>query len=237
MRRALSLGPIAAIAALALLATPAYAVDQEQLDDLGGCAGTNDPDCTLPPGAPPPPGGGGGGGGGSLELPKLIAWTSAYDINPFNGSKGGIFISFSDGSAQRRLTEFANGNKDFTPHGLNAPDDHPSFSPDGRKIVFTSNRVNSDNWDIYVMNVNGTNPTRLTTSSGLDTEPVFSPDGGLIVFSSERAGNTGSTDLWTMRADGTNERHLFGTSVADLEPAWRPDGNQIAFTRSAGEGL
>src|SRR5437899_2757106 len=89
-------------------AASSRAADTATLSDLSGCSGATDPDCSVPPGSPPPPGGGGGTG----ELPKVVAWTSAYDINPFNGSKGGIFISFSDGSAQRRLTEFANGNKD-----------------------------------------------------------------------------------------------------------------------------
>jgi Tol biopolymer transport system component len=215
---------------VALGASPARAADNQAVSDLAGCAGPTDPDCSVPPGAPPA---GGGGGGGSTELPKLVAWTSAYDINPFNGGKGGILISFADGSAQRRLTEFSNGNKDFTPHGLNAPDDHPSFSHDGRQIVFTSNRANRDDWDIYVMNVNGTNVRRLTNSPGLDTEPVFSPDDKLIVFSSNRTGNLG---LWAMRADGSNQTLLLDSPIAEIEPAWRPDGNQILFTRSVVEG-
>ena len=222
---------VAAVALLvALGASAARATDNQTVSDLAGCAGPTDPGCSVPPGAPPA---GGGGGGGSTELPKLVAWTSAYDINPFNGGKGGIFVSFADGSAQRRLTEFSNGNKDFTPHGLNAPDDHPSFSHDGRQIVFTSNRANRNDWDIYVMDVNGANVRRLTSSPGLDTEPVFSPDDKLIVFSSDRTGNLG---LWAMRADGSNQTLLLDSPIAEIEPAWRPDGNQILFTRSVVAG-
>src|SRR4051794_4586385 len=228
-----SLPPVLLAAAiLALAAAPARATHQEDVAELDGCAGPTDPDCSTPPGSPPPPSSG-GGAGPSVETPKVIAWTSAYDINPFNGSKGGIFISFIDGSAQRRLTEFENGNKDFTPHGLNAPDDHPSFSHDGRRIVFTSNRANRNDWDIYVMNVNGTGVTRLTSSPGLDTEPVFSPDDQLIVFSSDRTGNLG---LWSMRANGANQTELVNGPIAEIEPAWRPDGGQIAFARSIAEG-
>jgi Tol biopolymer transport system component len=224
---------MAVVLVVAFGAVPAYAADNATVADLAGCSGPDDPDCAVPPGSPPTSGGG-GGGGGDVEAPKLVAWTSAYDINPFNGSKGGIFVSFSDGSAQRRLTEFANGNKEFTPHGLNAPDDHPSFSHDGRQIVFTSNRANRDDWDIYVMNVNGTNVRRLTTNSpGLDTEPVFSPDDQLIAFASARSGNLG---IWVMRADGSNPNLLIDSPIAEIEPAWRPDGNQILYTRSVGEG-
>jgi Tol biopolymer transport system component len=223
--------PLAVALVLTLLgAGAARAATTAPGAELAGCTSPDDPDCSVPPSSPPPPG---GGGGGTAELPKLVAWTSAYDINPFNGSRGGIFISRTDGSGQRRLTEFANGNKEFTPHGLNAPDDHPSFSHDGRRIVFSSNRANRDDWDIYVMNVNGANVQRLTSSPGLDTEPVFSPDDQLIVFSSARSGNLG---LWAMRADGTNEKLLFDTPIAELEPAWRPDGKQIVFTHSVGAG-
>ena len=224
---------VALLFAATLLVAPAYATDNALISDLAGCSGEGDPDCSLPPAAPPQSGGG-GGGGGNVETPKLVAWTSAYDINLFNGSRGGIFISHTDGSGQRRLTEFENGNKDFTPHGLNAPDDHPSFSPDGTQIVFTSTRADKNDWDIYVMDVNGTNVRRLTVNSpGLDTEPVFSPDGSLIVFCSARSGDLG---LWSMRADGTNQQLLVDSSIAEVEPAWRPDGNQILFTRSKGEG-
>jgi hypothetical protein len=210
----------------------ASAILSQDVSDLAGCVGPDDPDCAVPPASPKPPIIG-GGGPGQVEAPKVIAWTSAYDINPFNGSKGGIFISRLDGSGQRRLTEFSNGNKEFTPHGLNAPDDHPSFSHDGKRIVFASNRANSNNWDIYVMNVNGTGVQRLTTSSALDTEPVFSPDDRYIVFSSARTGNTA---LWSMRADGSNQQLVFDSSAADLEPAWRPDGQQVVFTQSIGAG-
>lgn len=207
------------------------AATEAETAELAGCAGPDDPDCSVPPGSPAPPPG--GGGGGTVEAAKLVAWTSAYDINPFNGSKGGIFISRIDGGGQRRLTEFENGNKEFTPHGLNAPDDHPSFSHDGRKIVFASNRADRDDWDIYVMNVNGTGVQRLTHASGLDTEPVFSPDDDHILFSSARSNGIA---LWMMRADGTNEQPLFNSSAADLEPAWRPDSKQIVFTQSIGAG-
>ena len=216
----------AAVLLLAMVAAPAHAAVTTSVAGIAGCLLPNDPDCATPPAGPQPPAGG-------PEAAKLIAWTSAYDINPFNGSKGGIFVQRLDGSGQRRLTEFANGNKDFTPHGLNAPDDHPSFSHDGKRIVFTSNRADRDDWDIYVMNVNGTNVTRLTASPGLDTEPVFSPDDSVVVFSSDRSGNLG---LYSMKADGTNEQVLVNGPIAELEPAWRPDGKQIAFTRSIGEG-
>jgi Tol biopolymer transport system component len=54
-----------------------------------------------------------------------------------------------DGSGLRQLTSFQTLNYDFEPHGLNLPDDHHAFSPDGTKIVFTSNRQDPNNWGLF----------------------------------------------------------------------------------------
>src|SRR5262245_11678763 len=180
-----------------------------------------------------PPQAGGGGSTGSGSPPKLLAWTSGVDVNPFNGQRGGIWVARIDGSNRRQLTVFQNANRDWEPHGLNFPDDHPSFFPDNRKLVFTSNRSNGSNWEIYKMNVNGSGVTRLTTASGLDTEPVVSPDGARIAFTTERFGNL---DIAVMNTDGSNLQRLTTSAQEDIEPAWSPDGSQIAFARVLGRG-
>ena len=177
------------------------------------------PPLVFDPNAPAPP-------------PRLVAWASGFDLNPLNGqNRSGIWIARVDGTQRRRVVAFSNVNKEFSPHGLNLPDDHPSFSWDNRRIVFTSNRADRDNWDIYVMNVNGSNPTRLTTHAGLDTEPVFSPDDSKIAFSSEIFGQL---DLVVMNLSTGVISRLTNSPFADIEPAWRPDGQEIAFTRSFG---
>ncbi|MCB9434039.1 MAG: PD40 domain-containing protein [Ardenticatenaceae bacterium] len=161
----------------------------------------------------------------------LIAFTSAVDIDFLDIERGGIFVMRPDGTGIRQLTSFQTLNYDFEPHGLNLPDDHPAFSPDGSKIVFTSNRHDRNNWDIYTMDVNGSNLVRLTFTAGLDTEPVFSPDGSHIAFASERSGNL---DIWVMEADGSNPIRLTISPFEDIEPAYSPDGSQIAFSRVLG---
>ena len=177
---------------------------------------------------PPPSGSGGGGGSGSPG--KIVAWAGGYDINPFDGSlRGGIYVARISGSARRKIATFTYLNRDFGLHGLNLPDDHPSFSPDSRRIVFASNRANRDDWDIYVMNVNGTGVTPLSSAPGLDTEPVFSPDGTKIAFATERF--NGTLDIAVMNADGSNVTRLTSSSLEDIEPAWRPDGQEIVFSR------
>jgi Tol biopolymer transport system component len=209
------------VAAVALTAPPADAACEISLDGgplvEGSCGPLNPPQVF------------GIGGGGTPPPPRVILWTSGYDLNPLNGNQSGIWISRVDGTQRRRLVSFSNLNRDFEPHGLNLPDDHPSFSPDNRRIVFTSNRADRDNWDIYVMNVNGTGVTRLTATAGLDTEPVFSPDGTKIAFATERFG--GNLDIAVMNVNGTGVTRVTTSGFDDIEPAWRPDGQKIAFAR------
>src|SRR5579884_3711082 len=92
---------------------------------------------------------------------SLIALTAAVDVQ-LDGSvptvrRGGIFVMQPDGTGVRQLTHFQTLNFDYQEHGLNLPDDHPAISPDGTKIAFTSNRADPDNWDLYVMDINGSN--------------------------------------------------------------------------------
>jgi hypothetical protein len=164
---------------------------------------------------------------------SLIAMTGAADIqlslHPVR--VGGIFVMRPDGTGIRQLTSFQTLNFDYEEHGLNLPDDHPAFSPDGRQLAFTSNRADPNNWDLYLMNVNGSNVRRLTFSAGFDVEPAFSPDGSKIAWTSARAGNL---NIFVMNVDGTNVRQLTTSALEDIEPAWSPDGTQIAWTRVQG---
>src|SRR5688500_9298165 len=105
---------------------------------------------------------------------ELLTWAAGLIVGDFGGSRGGIFVSRPDGSQMRQITTSQTNNFEFSGHGINLPDDHPSFSPDGRQIVFTTSRYQAtgetNNFEIAVMNVDGTNVRRLTTSAGIDTE-------------------------------------------------------------------
>jgi Tol biopolymer transport system component len=170
----------------------------------------------------------------SATLGQLLVFTAALDVDFLDVERGGIFIMRPDGSNIRQLTSFQTINYNFEQHGLNLPDDHPAFSPDGKEIVFASSRDQHDNWDIYVMDITGGNLRRLTNIAGIDTEPVFSPDGTRIAFASERSGNL---DIWIMDADdGGNLQRLTTSAQEDIEPAFSPDGSKIAFARVQGEG-
>ena len=97
-------------------------------------------------------------------------------------------------------------------------------APKTEKIAFSSNR--KGNWEIYIMNPDGSQQERLTRNGAGDYSPVWSPTGEQILFTSERNGNR---DLYVMDADGSRVRRVFGKSARRAEPTWAPDGDRIAF--------
>ena len=96
-------------------------------------------------------------------------------------------------------------------------------TPDGR-IAFASDR--DGNWDIYVMNADGSGVTQLTHNSANEASPAWSPDGSRIAFHSDQGGNG---DIYVMNADGSGVTRLTDHPAQDWVPAWSPDGRHIAF--------
>jgi Tol biopolymer transport system component len=107
---------------------------------------------------------------------------------------------------------------------ISASDSSPSWSLDGNRIVFHSNR--DGNWEIYVMNADGSNQTRLTDNPVDDGAPSWSPHDQKIAFASERDGNE---EIYTMNADGSNLMRLTDNPAPDETPSWSPDGTRIVF--------
>jgi Tol biopolymer transport system component len=101
-------------------------------------------------------------------------------------------------------------------------DYRPALSPDGTTVAFTTHRDGVR--AIYLMNVDGTNPRRLTPKedAGLC---VWSPDGSQLAFSSNR---DGKYCLYTMNRDGSNVKQIT-TGPSDDNPDWSPDGSQIVY--------
>ena len=80
----------------------------------------------------------------------------------------------------------------------------PFWSPDGKMIAFESNR--GSNWEIYVMNADGSGQTNLTNNPTADDGTSFwSPDGKMIAFNSYRDGNF---EIYVMNADGSGQKRL-----------------------------
>ena len=108
----------------------------------------------------------------------------------------------------------------------------PTWSRDGSKIAFSS--LQNGNTDIYVMDADGTNITRITNLSDSDHHPDWSPDGTKIAFASNRDGDW---DIFVMDTDGTNITRLTDSTAYDIRPAWSPDGTRIAFASDRGGDL
>ena len=134
-----------------------------------------------------------------------------YNSCPDHSSICNIFAVNDDGS----FPTFLSGNHDLW----------PSWSPDGSKIAFASPRDSSDR-DIYVMDVDGGDITRVFDTEGTDFVPSWSPDGKQIIFASHRNRNT---DVYVMELDGGKQTKITGALSSDRAPAWSPDGTKIAY--------
>lgn len=100
------------------------------------------------------------------------------------------------------------------------------------KIVFHSER--DGNFEIYVMNPDGTMPTRLTNTPDPERTPAFSPDKQKIVFAvARRVGFGIQSEILTMNGDGLNRKFLRSGFPG---PAFSPQGNNIAFADRLGFG-
>lgn len=98
-----------------------------------------------------------------------------------------LFVMNADGSNQRQITQLGGANFG------------PSWTPDGRRIIFSSNHKNprSRNFDLYLVNLDGSGLTQVTTNPEFDGFPMFSPDGKKLIWASNRAGaKPGETNLF-----------------------------------------
>ena len=129
-----------------------------------------------------------------------------------------IFEADPDGANLKRLTN--------TP-GYDA---EGSYSPDGRRIVFTSNR--DGDLEIYVMDADGSNQKRLTNGKGYDGGPFFSPDGKTILYRGDRRGDEKmNLQIRLIDADGSNDRALTDNPIFNWCPYWHPSSTCFLFTQ------
>lgn len=116
-----------------------------------------------------------------------------------------------------------------------AEDSNADLSPDGRWLVFVSNRSGSA--DLWLQNVADSGlepPVALTDHPAMDGWPRWAPDSRRIAFASRRSDAAG--DIWVMTREGKRGSmdRLTDEKTADGEPTWFPDGNAVAFTSAAG---
>jgi dipeptidyl aminopeptidase/acylaminoacyl peptidase len=153
------------------------------------------------------------------------AWSPDGSRVAFRSRRDGhyeVYVMNADGSGQTRLTTTIAGTASNPPSSS-----QPSWSPDGRRLLFRSNRAG--HYDVWVMNADGSDPRALTDDAPDDRYPGFSPDGTRIVFRSDRDGDP---EIWTLAAGGGDLRQLTFNDRFDSAPAWSPDGTRIAFERA-----
>jgi Tol biopolymer transport system component len=133
----------------------------------------------------------------------------------------GLYVMNRDGSNIRRVVSRVDG-----------PVSSPTWSPDGTRLAYQSGHDHTL-YDIYVINVDGTNKVNLTAGLGATDQltPSWSPavDGSSRIAFVHRA--DGKENVWTMRPDGTGRRQIT-TGIIDEQPSWSPDGATIVFSRT-----
>jgi Tol biopolymer transport system component len=124
------------------------------------------------------------------------------------GGACGIYLTDADTGTQRRLT-------------TGGSDGQPAWSPNGQQLAYISQ--DDGNFEIYRINLDGSNKVRLTTEPASDGLPIWSPDGNWIAFRSDRGG---AWAIWVMRPDGADLRKVVDAPVLPLwfweKIAWRP---------------
>jgi Tol biopolymer transport system component len=143
-----------------------------------------------------------------------IAYETRTDPGAYNPA---IQVSNIDGTGMIKLADGSN----------------PDWSPDGTKIYYSARLFNTTTGlsEIYVMNSNGSNQTRLTNTPAADlqvcTEPAVSPNDSKVVYiRKDLAGSLASYAIYSMNSDGTNNIKLNNLTAANT-PHWLPDGTGI----------
>lgn len=168
------------------------------------------------------------------SAPTLPQGTALPQLSvPFPSGLSGVLAFMSDRQApdnpQRRnhifTLDLATGRVRQLTSGANHHDQHPKWSPDGTRLSFVSSR--GGNFDLYVMNADGTNVQRITDHPANDFDPMWMPDGQSLVFSSERDSRSDLYRVWlTDRHVDRLTQHFVGRAIM---PNVSPDGTSVAF--------
>jgi TolB protein len=174
----------------------------------------------------------------------FIPNTVADDVTP-SISRDGRIIVFSDKDAAVTTINVDGTGRKVIATGHNEATgspgrDLPIISPDGTKVAYLQDHDPGHTHDIYVANIDGTNPKMvqaLTETDETTIHPSFSPTGTEIVYEDIVAPDT-AQGIFTVKIDGTLRQKvgmLPAGASADVQPSWSPDGQRVAFSEKLGE--
>jgi TolB protein len=149
--------------------------------------------------------------------PTPTADSSTFAFVSDRDGKPAIYAMNADGSGQRRLVGDSNENY------------FPSWSPDGKQIVFYTH-VSEKRWIIQTMDADGSNTRKLVDDGICDGAPYWSPDGTRIAYTSAPDCDPDNREIVVVNADGSGKRLLTNNDADDYLSAWSPDSQRIAFT-------
>ncbi|MBI3659881.1 PD40 domain-containing protein [Candidatus Acetothermia bacterium] len=153
----------------------------------------------------------------------------------FDSNRSGnfeIYVMNPDGSGQTRITnnpDIFDPDPCFSLTTAVTCDIIPVWSPDGTKIAFNSTR--DGNFEVYVMNADGSGLTRLTNNPANDGCATWSPDSTKIAFCTNRDVSGNNFQVYVMNVDGSGPTNISNNpSPSEYYPAsWSPDGTKILF--------